>query len=108
MLNIYSLRLELSVYCERDYYGSDCRKFCSPGPNDHYSCSASGDKLCHPGKQVVSFRLDRIKLRQEDQLLSKCLLQEWRALPEFVKWFQVLMSSRLQRSILSVGQGRVC
>ncbi|GFN94304.1 neurogenic locus notch-like protein 1 [Plakobranchus ocellatus] len=49
MLNIYSLRLELSVYCERDYYGSDCRKFCSPGSNDHYSCSASGDKLCHSG-----------------------------------------------------------
>ncbi|GFO07264.1 neurogenic locus notch homolog protein 1-like [Plakobranchus ocellatus] len=44
-----SLTLQLIVYCDQDYYGSDCGKFCSPGPDDHYSCSASGDFQCDAG-----------------------------------------------------------
>ena len=51
-LNI-SCSMEFShvVYCDADWYGTRCDKFCAASPLDNYICDAdAGDKICNPGK----------------------------------------------------------
>ena len=33
----------------RGFFGKDCDIVCIPSPDDHYSCSATGEKICHKG-----------------------------------------------------------
>ena len=48
----FRLTVELSVYCDANYYDEQCSTFCVPMDNcgGHYSCDpATGAQVCLPG-----------------------------------------------------------
>ena len=46
-----SLSFQYRVVCQEHYYGTGCRKWCSPRDDKfgHYSCDAQGEIVCQPG-----------------------------------------------------------
>ena len=39
------------VYCNTNYYGSNCATYCAPTDNSqgHYTCASNGNKVCNSG-----------------------------------------------------------
>ena len=51
--------LQLKVFCEAGYYGSDCSIFCQESDDDtgHFKCDpVTGAKLCMSGKFYIQQR----------------------------------------------------
>lgn len=46
-------RIQLKVYCQNNYYGTNCNTYCVPRNSDsagHYTCNQrTGEKICNPG-----------------------------------------------------------
>ncbi|CAG5115949.1 unnamed protein product [Candidula unifasciata] len=52
IVDFYRLVFQIRIYCETNYYNSNCTKYClaSNGPKEHYTCDPeTGAKICLPG-----------------------------------------------------------
>jgi len=62
-LLLYSLTFRYKLYCDANYYSSDCSVYCVASDTDadgHYTCDpTTGNIVCRPGKPLLS---DRISL----------------------------------------------
>lgn len=91
--NRAQFKIRVRLYCQANYYGSDCSVHCVPQDNNsgHYTCGSNGEKICNTGYTNSAGNCLTRKRYWEFVCDSFIMTSNFQAEPH-VQWYNVMVS----------------